>query len=80
MQHKVWKIPYSKPNIPSKLLEAGYSPLLAAALALRGIESEDEARKLIDSNFRCLHDAMLISGMSQAVHRIRKAISPLLRR
>lgn len=74
MQHKVWKIPYSKPNIPQALLEAGYTPLLAATLALRGIESEEEAQKLIDSNFKCLHDPMLISGMSAAVQRIKLAV------
>ena len=74
MQHKIWKIPYSKPNIPSELVNAGYSPLLSAALALRGIESIAEALKLIDSDFKCLHDPMLISGMEKAVARVHAAI------
>ena len=37
MKYKEWKIPYSRPQIPPRLLEAGYMPLLAAVLSLRGI-------------------------------------------
>ena len=36
MKSKIWKIPYSKPVIPLELLAAGYTPLLAAVLDLRG--------------------------------------------
>ena len=74
MYHKIWKIPYSKPQIPSELVEAGYSPLLAAALALRDIRTVDDARKLLDSDYECLHDPMLISGMDKAVERVCRAI------
>ncbi len=74
MYHKIWKIPYSKPYIPSELVDAGYSPLLAAALSLRGIYTADDARKLLDSDYECLHDPMLISGMDKAVERVCRAI------
>ena len=47
MKSKIWKIPYSKPVIPPELLAAGYTPLLAAVLNLRGITTADEAAQLI---------------------------------
>ena len=41
MKSKIWKIPYSRPVIPPELLAAGYTPLLAAVLDLRGITTVD---------------------------------------
>ena len=36
MKYRNWKIPYTAPQPPEALLRAGYSPLLAVLLALRG--------------------------------------------
>lgn len=63
MKSKIWKIPYSKPVIPLELLAAGYTPLLAAVLDLRGITTVDEAARLIRGSESCLHDPMLMKGM-----------------
>ena len=75
MKSKIWKIPYSKPVIPPKLLAAGYTPLLAAVLNLRGITTADEAARLIRGSESCLHDPMLMKGMPAAVERVHRAIS-----
>ena len=75
MKSKIWKIPYSKPVIPPELLAAGYTPLLAAVLDLRGITTVDEAARLIRGSESCLHDPMLMKGMPAAVERVHRAIS-----
>ena len=74
MNKKIWKIPYKKPDIPSALLEAGCSPLLAAALSLRGINRAEEACRLLDCGPESLHDPMGIAGMAEAVARVHRAI------
>ena len=45
MKYRNWKIPYTTPQPPEALLRAGYSPLLAVLLALRGY---DKTRKFIN--------------------------------
>ena len=74
MKSKIWKIPYSRPTAPRELIAAGYSPLLAAVLNLRGITTAAEADRLIRGNESCLHDPMLMKGMPAAVNRLRRAI------
>ena len=69
-----WKIPYSRPEYPAELKEAGFGPLLSAVLALRGIRTLPEARALLDGGEACLHDPMLMQGMPTAVARIRRAV------
>ncbi len=73
MKHKEWKIPYSRPQIPAELLEAGYMPLLAAVLALRGISGPDEAKAMLSGGADALHDPMLMQGMEAACRRIALA-------
>lgn len=75
MKHKDWKIPYGRPSVPAALVSAGYSPLLSAVLALRGIEDAEGARALIYGDASCLHDPMLMLGMSAAKARILRAIA-----
>lgn len=74
MKCKDWKIPYSRPDVPKELLDAGYSPLLSAVLALRGINSVGEADRLIHGSPDCLHDPMLIKDMDKARRRVLEAV------
>lgn len=74
MKSKKWKIPYEKPLIPQELLEAGYTPLLSAVLALRGINDADSAGRMIDGGKENLCDPMLIMNMDKAAARVKKAI------
>lgn len=75
MKHCEWKIPYQRPQIPPAIADLGYAPLLCAVLAVRGISTADEARRLIEDDESCLHDARLILGMDSAVARIKAAIA-----
>ena len=74
MKTQGWKIPYSRPDIPDELKQAGCGPLLSAVLALRGVRTLTEARELLDGGLTCLHDPMQMQGMAQAVRRLRRAI------
>ena len=74
MKNKDWKIPLSKPEIPSELLSAGYTPLLSAVICLRGIKTASEAKRMIDGGSECICDPMLIMGMDKARERVLKAI------
>ena len=69
-----WKIPYTRPEYPAELEQAGCGPLLSAVLALRGIRTEQDAKELLDGGLTCLHDPMQMQGMAPAVERIRRAI------
>lgn len=75
MKSKKWKIPYEKPLIPRELLDAGYTPLLSAVLALRGINDADSAKRMIDGGRENLCDPMLIMNMDKAAARVKKAIA-----
>ena len=44
MKYRNWQIPYTAPQPPEALLRAGYSPLLAVLLALRGYADPGQAR------------------------------------
>ena len=74
MKDKEWLIPLSRPVIPRALLEAGYTPLLASVLALRGITEAEEADSLINCGEENLYDPLLILGMAQARARVLRAI------
>ena len=74
MKSKAWKIPYRKPLIPQELIQAGYPPLLCAALALRGITDVRAADEMINGGKESLCDAMLIMNMDKAAARVKKAI------
>ena len=74
MKEKSWTIEYHIPDPPEELLAAGYPPLLARVLTLRGITTAAEADAFIRGSNDSLHDPMRMKGMQKAVKRIRKAI------
>ena len=74
MKLKDWKIPYTRPLVSPSLASAGFTPLLSAVLALRGISSAEDAKTLIYGSDAWLLDPMLIKGMGAAVGRIRAAV------
>ena len=71
---KGWTIPYSRPEVSEELLEAGYGPLLAAVLTLRGVRTAREAHRLIEGGAECLYDPLQMGGMAVARSRILQAI------
>ena len=74
MKYRNWKIPYTTPQPPEALLRAGYSPLLAVLLALRGYDDAGQARDFLSGGDQSVFDPMLLQDMDKAVARIRTAI------
>ena len=74
MKYRNWKIPYTAPQPPEALLRAGYSPLLAVLLALRGYADPGQARAFLSGGDQSVFDPMLLQDMDKAVARIRAAI------
>ncbi len=72
MKHKVWNIPPTV-SIPEELIRAGYSPLLAAVLASRGILTAGAATSFLEGGACALEDPMLLTDMDAAIRRIRRA-------
>lgn len=54
--------------------EIKVSPLIAALLIARGIDTEDKAEKFLRPKFADLHDPDLLEGMQRAVERILEAV------
>ena len=73
-KEKDWKIPFARPRITPALEAAGFTPLLTAVLALRGVEDGQQARQLIYGGEDCIHDPMLMTGMAEARERILQAV------
>ena len=71
---KDWEIPLVRPEPTPELKAAGYTPLLTAVLALRGIKTPQQARELICGGEECLHDPLLMLGMDKARDRVLKAV------
>lgn len=74
MKYRNWKIPYAPPEIPASLTQAGFSPLLAALLALRGMTSPEQARAFLRGGPELLLDPMLLQDMDRAIARLRRAV------
>ncbi len=74
MNQKEWRIPYGRPVFPQELLDGGCTPLLAAVLALRGVNTRAEMNALLHGGEEMLHDPMLLVGMPQAAARVHRAV------
>ena len=73
MEYKVWNIPEG-PAIPEELIRAGYAPLLAAVLGMRGITTRAQAEEFLTEGPACLEDPWQMADMDAAVARIRRAV------
>lgn len=74
MSRKEWTIPYARPALSKELLDAGYGPLLASLLTLRGFSTASAARRLTQGGPECLYDPLLLGGMAVARSRVEQAI------
>ena len=75
MKYSDWKIPGVAPFVPQGLIDAGFTPLLAAVLALRGFSAPEEANAFLRGGDELLLDPMLMRGMDRAVPRIKSALN-----
>ena len=74
MKKMDWKIPYARPAVSQKLLDAGLSPLLCQVLTIRGINTPEAAHKMLYGGTECLYDPLMILGMREARDRVLRAI------
>ena len=75
MKYCNWIIPRGEAEIPRELVEAGFTPLLAALLAGRGITDPEEAREFIYGGEDLLLPPETMAGMTRAAERVREAIA-----
>jgi len=69
---KRWNVAATIPDLVLNRL-SGYHPVMAQVLYNRGQDTPDKARAFLDGNGE-LHDPFALSGMPQAVGRVRQAI------
>ncbi len=72
MKKKVWNIPPAV-SVPEELIRAGYTPLLAAVLASRGVTEVSAAASFLEGGACVLEDPMLLTDMDAAIRRIERA-------
>ena len=75
MRYPNWKVPERGPVIPRSLEEAGCSPLLAAALHLRGLDDADAARAFLRGGTDLLTDPCGLIDMTFALQRLSRAVA-----
>lgn len=75
MNYSKWTISNGNSEIISELIRAGLTPLLASMLAIRGINSAEEAAGFLDCGEETLIDPLRLKDMDKAVGRIKKAIA-----
>ena len=70
-----WLIPPTDPQaIRSLASELGVQPVTASVLVGRGLTDPDAARRFLTPDLGHLHDPLLLTGMRDAVVRIKAAI------
>ncbi len=72
MKQKVWNFPCAA-AIPDELTKAGYTPLLAAVLASRGITTAAAAAAFLDGGPQISDDPLLLTDIMPAIGRITRA-------
>lgn len=69
-----WKIKQLDNDIINKLIDFGYSRVIASLLFTRGINDIEAARNFLNPHLTSLYDPFLLPDMQKAVLRIVKAI------
>ena len=74
MSYAKWNIPRRAPEIPEALRSAGYTPLLAGLLCVRGIKDEAAARAFLEPEETAFSDPFALRDIDAAAARLRLAI------
>ncbi len=74
MKYTNWKSSSYSPSTLQVLQGAGISPLVAAVLSSRGIDSAEAAHAFLSAGTNVLHDPMKMADMERAVVRIQAAL------
>ena len=71
----IWKIKPLDNVVVSKLIDFGYSRVIASLLFNRGINNIEAAKNFLNPDITTLHDPFLLPDMQKAVFRIVSAIN-----
>ncbi|MEG2008642.1 MAG: single-stranded-DNA-specific exonuclease RecJ [Oscillospiraceae bacterium] len=74
MKYCDWAVPCAAAEIPPQLTRAGYTPLLSALLARRGICDPENAEQFLSGGQELLGDPMLLPDMDKAAARLLRAV------
>lgn len=74
MNYSKWKIEKTGTANCSELAQAGFTPLLAAVLSARGLDSAAEAESFLGGGADSLLDPMRLKDMDKAVPRVKAAL------
>ena len=74
MKYRQWQVAPPCPEGQAALERAGYPPLLAGLLAVRGITAPEEARRLLSPTREAIPEPMLLRDMDRAARRVRLAL------
>ncbi len=74
LKYEKWETVPPHPEAKRKLEEAGITPLMAAVLSARGIETPEDARRMLTPEEEPLLDPMGMKDMDRAAARIRQAL------
>ena len=75
MKYQRWDLRRPAGSAARRALEdAGLSPLCAAVLSARGMDSPEDAARFLSSGSERFHDPFLLKDMDRAMTRIRSAI------
>ena len=74
MNENLWVLAPARPEAEALSAELGLPPAIARVLVNRGLADAASARAFLEGGLDGLHDPFLMSGMSEAVARIRKAV------
>jgi single-stranded-DNA-specific exonuclease len=75
MNEKLWVVAPSRPEAETLSKELGIPREIAQVLVNRGLAEAAAARAFLQGGLEGLHDPYLMSGMSEAVARIRRAVA-----
>ena len=74
MSDSAGNISACRPEAPEPLVRAGYTPLLAAILCRRGLDTPEAAQAFLEGGPEPLVDPFLLEDMDRAAARLRLAI------
>ena len=76
MRGPVWEeVPVAEAGVQAIGAALGVPPVIARLLCQRGLDDPDAARRFLEPNLGQLHDPYLLTGMREAVDRIRAAVA-----
>ena len=76
MRRTVWEdVPVDPGRVQAAIAALGVPPVIARLLCQRGLDDPAEARRFLSPDLSQLHDPYLLTGMREAVERIRAAVA-----